>query len=309
MLPDRAPNIIITAVVLYTISLSITALRVYVRWKKLKTDDWLMLLCMLLYTAYTIVQIASVPYGNGMHLENTTIDRASTAMLYWFLAGLLYEPATIILKLSVGASLLLPTYLVLVWDSTWRLKVKITIVLLLSLGSLAGIATTIRMVYGFAAKDVYDKTSSEFLFESTPIAILSTAEVGIGITAASAATLRPLFDKCFGRRKKALQAPASMARRKSSAVPGVLSRSWSALFMRSLRSERRPTLPVVADEVAGMGETQDTQGTQGTLMTATKKEMTWNDMPDLMFVSEMAVSHDGPAAPDSVRTSVLGLTS
>lgn len=37
--------------------------------------------------------------------------------------------------------------------------------------------------------------NGEFLYQSTPLTVLTTAEVGLGITAACAATLRPLFDR------------------------------------------------------------------------------------------------------------------
>ncbi|KAF4555201.1 Hypothetical protein D9617_3g022730 [Elsinoe fawcettii] len=362
MLPDRASHILVSGTILYAASLLTTSLRLFVRWKRLRTDDHLMILCMIFFTVYFVIQMISVPYGNGMHLENTTTDRAETAMLCWFLAGLTYEPATITLKLSVGASLLRYTttkwhvrvvhllgasivvfgiaywffllfqcspisywwdlqhvakgscissyayivmgyvagvlnsladlaYVILpffmVWDSSWRLKVKITVILLLGMGSFAGIATTIRMVYGFAAKDVYDKTNSDFLYSATPIAILSTAEMGVGITAASTATLRPLFDRSFGRRKKALQSQPQLARRKSSARVTGPSRSWSIWFLRSVRSERRPTLPIAAQDM------DETAETRGTLVTISKKDGTWNDMPDLTFVSEFAVRQNG----------------
>lgn len=58
----------------------------------------------------------------------------------------------------------------------------------LSLGTLASIATVIRIPYIYTMKEMGD-----FLYATTEVAIWSTVEVGLGITAASMSTLRPLI--------------------------------------------------------------------------------------------------------------------
>lgn len=247
----------------------------YVRiWKlkKMGVDDYLMLACQILFTAYIILQLVSIRYGNGRVFEDLTEHNASEARKYWFICGLTYEPATILLKLSIGSFLLRFTtnrvqafivwavsilcivfgvvywfllllqckpisywwtldlgtsgtcisselFLVygwvagslnatadliyatlpicIVWTSSWRLRAKITVSFILGIGSFAGIATLIRMIYTYSADNVY-QYHGNFLYTSRTLAILSTAELGIGITTACAATLRPLFEQWFG---------------------------------------------------------------------------------------------------------------
>jgi hypothetical protein len=57
----------------------------------------------------------------------------------------------------------------------------------------ASSATIVRLPYLHTLNDVDD-----FLYSTTGVAIWSTLETGIGITASSLATLRPLFQNFFG---------------------------------------------------------------------------------------------------------------
>ena len=63
--------------------------------------------------------------------------------------------------------------------------------------SSAGLATFVRIGFAEQASDIYTPRG-DFLYTSRSLAILSTAELGIGITAACVATLRPLFEQWFG---------------------------------------------------------------------------------------------------------------
>lgn len=102
---------------------------------------------------------------------------------------------------TVGATLnafadlvyaILPIHLV--YNSTWNLRTKATVCLLLGFGSIAGVTTLVRIHYSHAVDEVYMR-NGEFLSQSSPLTVLTTAEVGLGITAACAATFRPLFDR------------------------------------------------------------------------------------------------------------------
>jgi len=67
-------------------------------------------------------------------------------------------------------------------------RTKVSVAGVLSLGLLAGVATMIRVPYIKVLA-----LTDDFLFATTDVAIWSTVEPGLGIVAASAASLRPLF--------------------------------------------------------------------------------------------------------------------
>ncbi|KAG9671105.1 hypothetical protein KCU99_g8323, partial [Aureobasidium melanogenum] len=79
-----------------------------------------------------------------------------------------------------------------IWSAAIPRSMKISAACLLGLGSLASIASLIRLAYipGIEA-------SPTFLEHSVNIASWSIVEPGLGIVAASLATLRPLFRYCF----------------------------------------------------------------------------------------------------------------
>ncbi|TKX27703.1 hypothetical protein C1H76_0130 [Elsinoe australis] len=79
----------------------------------------------------------------------------------------------------------------IVWGTTMNSKTKFGVCILLGMGSVAVVGTIIRTIYGHT----FGEYKHEFLFETCLIAILSTIELGLGITAANVATFRPLFRK------------------------------------------------------------------------------------------------------------------
>ncbi|KAH6869271.1 hypothetical protein B0T10DRAFT_418702 [Thelonectria olida] len=83
---------------------------------------------------------------------------------------------------------LLPVYVV--WKLNLKLKDKLLLAGVLALGSIACCATIVRMFYVWQLTDAED-----FLYGFADIAIWSTAENGLGLTALSMATLRPLIRK------------------------------------------------------------------------------------------------------------------
>jgi len=93
----------------------------------------------------------------------------------------------------------------------------------------AGIATFIRIGFARDADDIYTPRGN-FLYTSRKIAILSTAELGIGITTACAATLRPLFEQWFGHKLK----PRSVLR----TIGGDYVDSWDTAYEQSQTSKR-----------------------------------------------------------------------
>ncbi|KAF7558008.1 hypothetical protein G7Z17_g330 [Cylindrodendrum hubeiense] len=86
---------------------------------------------------------------------------------------------------------ILPIFLV--WKLQMNLRVKISVVLILAAGAIASSATIVRFPYLHSLTDIDD-----FLYSTSDVAIWSTVETGIGISASGFATLRPLLRTFFG---------------------------------------------------------------------------------------------------------------
>ncbi|KAM3076819.1 hypothetical protein ACMFMG_003713 [Clarireedia jacksonii] len=86
---------------------------------------------------------------------------------------------------------ILPMFLV--WGLQMNFRTKLSVVCVLAAGVLASSATIVRFPYLHTLNDVND-----FLYSTSDVAIWSTVETGIGITASAVATLRPLLNKFFG---------------------------------------------------------------------------------------------------------------
>ncbi|KAI0177903.1 hypothetical protein BJ166DRAFT_600519 [Pestalotiopsis sp. NC0098] len=81
----------------------------------------------------------------------------------------------------------------LVWSLQMDRKVKISVAAILAAGVIASSATIVRFPYLHFLNDTDD-----FLYSTSDIAMWSTIETGLGITAAGVATLRPLLKTFFG---------------------------------------------------------------------------------------------------------------
>lgn len=86
---------------------------------------------------------------------------------------------------------ILPIFLV--WNLQMNTRVKISVVMILAAGAIASSATIVRFPYLHTLNDVDD-----FLYTTSDVAIWSTIETGLGITASGVATLRPLLRTFFG---------------------------------------------------------------------------------------------------------------
>ncbi|KAK7403418.1 hypothetical protein QQX98_010831 [Neonectria punicea] len=86
---------------------------------------------------------------------------------------------------------ILPIFLV--WNLQMNRRVKVSVVLILAAGAIASSATIVRFPYLHSLTDIDD-----FLYSTSDVAIWSTVETGIGITASAVATLRPLLRSFFG---------------------------------------------------------------------------------------------------------------
>ncbi|KAI0480352.1 hypothetical protein GGR56DRAFT_268245 [Xylariaceae sp. FL0804] len=86
----------------------------------------------------------------------------------------------------------------LVWNLDLGKRQKMSVAGILALGSIASAATIARIPY--ICKLVSNKEQT--LYEFTDLAIWSTIENGLGLTASSMATLKPLFQTFFGIAKR-----------------------------------------------------------------------------------------------------------
>jgi hypothetical protein len=76
----------------------------------------------------------------------------------------------------------------IVWDLKMKLKTKLLVVGILAFAAIGSTGTVVRMFYLHTLMD-----GPDFLYATTDVALWSTVEPGIGITAGSIACLRPLF--------------------------------------------------------------------------------------------------------------------
>ncbi|EKG14870.1 integral membrane protein [Macrophomina phaseolina MS6] len=82
----------------------------------------------------------------------------------------------------------------IVWDLHMNQRTKMVVVVILGFAAIGSTATLVRIPY---IKGL--KTRDDFLYETTDVAIWSTVEPGIGMTAACIATLRPLLQKILSK--------------------------------------------------------------------------------------------------------------
>uniref|UniRef100_A0A8H7TRK2 Rhodopsin domain-containing protein n=1 Tax=Bionectria ochroleuca TaxID=29856 RepID=A0A8H7TRK2_BIOOC len=86
---------------------------------------------------------------------------------------------------------ILPVFMV--WNLQMNKRVKISVILILAAGAIASSATIVRLPYLHTLTDIDD-----FLYSTSDVAIWSTVETGLGISAAGFATLRPLLRVFLG---------------------------------------------------------------------------------------------------------------
>lgn len=106
----------------------------------------------------------------------------------------------------------------IVWDLQMNIRTKMLVAGILAFAAIGSTATVVRMQYIDSLTN-----GTDFLWATKDVAIWSTVEPGVGITAGSIATLRPLFQTLFWRLGLA-SAPASARAR----TPSQPSRARSA---------------------------------------------------------------------------------
>ncbi|KAH8601073.1 hypothetical protein B0O99DRAFT_491897, partial [Bisporella sp. PMI_857] len=80
----------------------------------------------------------------------------------------------------------------LIWDLQMNFRTKVSVGVLLGMGMIAGVAAIIRIPYIRILS-----TGDEFLWNVVDVSLWSFVEAGLGIIAASASALRPLFKRFY----------------------------------------------------------------------------------------------------------------
>lgn len=271
------------AILFFVLCWITVSLRTYCRWRVIHSfgiDDKLLLVLMIIYTAYLSLHLAAGKYGPGRHAAELSAEDKATVLKYWYICELLYIVSTCLLKLSVGFLLLritiermhvhmlrilmlgtvlsasthffmvmfqcrpIPTFwnenprtpgkcwndrvflimtytapaincladwafgilpIFIVWSLNMQFKSKILVMLILGFAAIGSTATIVRIFYLHHLIDADD-----FLWSTTDVAIWTTVEPGIGIAAASIATLRPLWQLICYRAGLSSEAPANL---------------------------------------------------------------------------------------------------
>ncbi|KAF6804786.1 integral membrane protein [Colletotrichum sojae] len=263
MVENRGPELLGVNIFFTVAAIIATALRCYVRAGIVKAfgrDDWLMVLALLFFVAYSSFSSVGVRYGTGRHFTDLPKEGIRSAMECWFYCYLFYALSMITSKMSIAYFLLriatrkihiwiiytamlftvlagfvfflvtlfqcmpvsyfwnkdldgkcidvnvvialaylysafsvisdltfaiLPGFLV--WGLQLKRRAKLALIPLLVMGCVASSAVVVRFGYLMKLKD------PDFLWSTLDIAIWSSVEQGLAITAGSLATIRPLL--------------------------------------------------------------------------------------------------------------------
>ncbi|UKZ82889.1 hypothetical protein TrVFT333_010689 [Trichoderma virens FT-333] len=99
---------------------------------------------------------------------------------------------------------ILPAFVI--WNLNLRAQARYALIFLVALGCVASAAVVVRLAY------THTFTNPDFLYATTDIAIWSTVEMGLAISAASIATLRPLVKELGWKLGLASSQPLSRSR-------------------------------------------------------------------------------------------------
>ncbi|KAI0023085.1 cation-transporting ATPase 4 [Xylariomycetidae sp. FL0641] len=251
------------------ISVGLRSYTMRILMKRFSASDWLAVVTLVLYSAYSAIILLGVHFGLGAHVADVSLVDQPKA-LFWKWAGQVgYIVISVLVKFVAGLLLLrlcvghrwqrvviriiliftvlynafyiiitifqcrpiefywhrydvlsditgqcndtdlatIPTYISfitsiitdwtlalipisMVWHANLERRVKVSVSCVLALGSLASLATIVRIPF---ARQVL--SNPDYLYNFTDLAIWSTVELGLGLTASSLATLKPLFRK------------------------------------------------------------------------------------------------------------------
>ncbi|KAI0123448.1 cation-transporting ATPase 4 [Xylariales sp. AK1849] len=269
---DRGSQLAAVTVALLALCWMSVCLRCYTMGFLLKrffVEDWLAIVTLMIYTAYSTFCLLGVHYGLGAHVSDVPLADRPNALFYKWTGQVLYVILAALVKFIAGLLLIrlcsgkrwqritlwtllwvsgvysvfyvfivifqcqpvqfywyrydpnspdtgrcnghllatIPTYISfvisvvsdwilalipvsIVWNAKMDRRSKVSVSCVLALGSIASMATIARIPY---ARQLL--ADPDYLYNFTDLAIWSTVEVGLGLTASSLATLKPLFRK------------------------------------------------------------------------------------------------------------------
>ncbi|KAK8245461.1 hypothetical protein HDK77DRAFT_253750 [Phyllosticta capitalensis] len=154
---------------------------------------------------------------------------------------------------------LLPLQIVL--QANMNRRGKISVLLILSLGTIGSVCSTVRLKYidGLISP-------TDFFWNATMIAIWSITECGAGITAGSLATLRPLFKSWFSAVRTFTQSSSSGSRNWGSTIMKKFSKNslnQTSDLARNNNGQPAPTWQLGSqDRSQGSSKTRSRQGSK-----------------------------------------------
>ncbi|KAK1998064.1 hypothetical protein LX36DRAFT_634940 [Colletotrichum falcatum] len=169
------------AMIASKISIGYFLLRITVR----KVDMWIIYIVMMLtvctgvvFFFVTLLQCQPISY----FWNQSTQDGHCVPMDVIIALTFLYSAFSVICDFTFA---ILP--IVLIWKLKMNRKTKLALVPIMAMACIASAAVVVRMPF------VSDFKNPDFLYATVDIALWSTTEQGLAITAGSLATLRPLF--------------------------------------------------------------------------------------------------------------------
>ncbi|KAK1986841.1 hypothetical protein LZ30DRAFT_240947 [Colletotrichum cereale] len=169
------------AMVASKISIGYFLLRITVR----KVDIWIIYIVMMLtvctgvvFFFVTLLQCQPISYFWNQRTQEGHCVPIDVIIALTFL----YSAFSVICDFTFA---ILP--IVLIWKLKMNRKTKLALVPVMAMACIASAAVVVRMPF------VLDFKNPDFLYATVDIAIWSTTEQGLSITAGSLATLRPLF--------------------------------------------------------------------------------------------------------------------
>ncbi|QGI85916.1 hypothetical protein CEK25_012645 [Fusarium fujikuroi] len=197
---NRGKKLVIINAVFFFVSFISLLLRCYVRLfivRKFSVDDYFIIVGTSFFALSASFSTVSVKYGLGQHLEDVEIShifmtvKCNPASFLWdksqsgvcvgldftVMAAALYSVATILSDLATVS-----LSAVTVWKLDLDMKTKVCLIPVLSMGSvIARFPSLVKL------------KEPDLLWNAIDMAVWSTVEQGLAITACSLATLRPLL--------------------------------------------------------------------------------------------------------------------
>lgn len=205
------------------LSLAVFFLRVCIeRWQR-----WTIYIVTALYTLYTIGYLFVAVFQCGNPVDFLVHELKNECIPWSILSPLNYTHASLN-AITDWVCAILPIFVL--QRSNMPTKAKWSVCGLMVLGALGSVCSLVRLAY----IQILHNTNFTFFRQSTSITIVSIIECGLGITAASLATLRPLFHSCIEHHRNSRQLARSSDQNRqksdpeqgSSTAGGAVARVW-----------------------------------------------------------------------------------